>query len=74
MSKVLITVEEFMDRYSISPENFQSLVRSRELIPFKWGLQTFLDFERTEIAVCNRIMMAEMAAGLHHPQKPKRTH
>jgi hypothetical protein len=73
MPKVLITVEEFMDRYSVSHENFDFLVRTGELTPFKWGLQTFLDFERADLMVCNTIMMAEMAAGLHHPKKPKRT-
>jgi hypothetical protein len=74
MTKVLITVEEFKDRYSVSDENFDHLVRNREVIPFKMGLQTFLNFEDVDLAVCNRLMMAEMAAGLHHPQKPKRTH
>lgn len=73
MTKVLITVDEFKDRYSVSDENFNHLVQNRELIPFKWGLQIFLDFESTDLIVCNTVMMAEMAVGLHHPKKPKKT-
>lgn len=73
MTKVLITIEEFKDRYSVSDDNFDYLVSNRQLVPFKLGLQTFLNFEDVELTVCNTLMRAEMAAGLHHPQKPKRT-
>jgi hypothetical protein len=73
MTKVLITVEEFKDRFSISHENFDHLVKNRAFIPFQLGLQTFLNFEDVEMVVCNTQIRAEMAAGLHHPAKPKRT-
>ena len=73
MTKILITAEEFTDRYSVSPENFNHLAFTREIIPFKWGIQTFLNFEDVEMKMCQALMKAEMAAGVHHQKPPKRT-
>lgn len=72
MRKVLITMEEFKEIYSVNDRNFELLVASREIVPFKWGEQVFLNFPDVELHVCNLIMHAEMKAGLHIPtSKPR---
>ncbi len=58
--QVLITIEEFRHRYSVSQENFDFLVQSREILPFKWGKQTFVVFEAVAVVIGNAIMMADM--------------
>jgi hypothetical protein len=58
--QVLITVEEFKHRYSVSQENFDFLVSSSEILPFKWGKQTFVVFEAVAVMIGNAILMAEM--------------
>ena len=48
MSKILITVEELMDSYSLSQENFDYLVKQHALVPIKLGLQTFVTLSDIE--------------------------
>lgn len=68
--RLLITKEDFMERFSISRENFQHLVKEREIVPFRWGMQTFLLVSDINLSICNIYMHAQMKAGFDNCPMP----
>lgn len=69
-TRLFITKENFMEKFSISRENFQHLVKEREIVPFRWGMQTFLLLDDVDLAICNIYMHAQMKAGFHNCPMP----
>jgi hypothetical protein len=72
--QVLITVEEFKHRYSVSQDNLDFLVKSGEILPFNWGKQTFVVFEEAAVMIGNAIMKADMIQNPHKYNLQKTHH
>ena len=69
MVRSLITREEFIQKYSLTLENFNHLCGEKLVIPVKFGLQTFVLRDYSNLMMENAILQAEMDAGLHSSRR-----